>query len=81
MQVDDEGMVVDEIEHAYEKVVQDNGRPPAFIYVLPNFHNPAGTTLPLERRFKLAEVATKLDLAVIEDDPYGQLRFEGEDIT
>jgi 2-aminoadipate transaminase len=80
MRVDEHGLVVDEIEHAYEKAVQDSGRPPAFIYVLPNFHNPAGTTLPLERRIKLAEIATKLDIAVVEDDPYGQLRYEGEDI-
>jgi|LGOV01.1.fsa_nt_gb 2-aminoadipate transaminase len=81
MRLDEQGMVVDEIERAYHKVVKDSGKPPAFIYVLPNFHNPAGTTLSLERRIKLAEVATKLDLAVIEDDPYGQLRFEGEYIT
>ena len=80
MRVDESGMVVDEIEHAYEKAVKDSGRPPALLYVLPNFHNPAGTTLPLERRVKLAEIATKLDLAVVEDDPYGQLRYEGEDI-
>ena len=80
MRVDENGMVVEEIERAYEKVLEDNGRPPAFIYVLPNFHNPAGTTMPLERRIKLAEIATKLDLAVIEDDPYGQLRFEGDNI-
>lgn len=80
MPVDEDGMVVDEIEEAYEKAVQESGRPPAFIYVLPNFHNPAGTTLPLERRIKLAEIATKLDLAVVEDDPYGQLRYEGKDI-
>jgi 2-aminoadipate transaminase len=80
MRVDENGMVVDEIEHAYEKAVKDSGRPPALLYVLPNFHNPAGTTLPMERRVKLAEIATKLDLAVVEDDPYGQLRYEGEDI-
>lgn len=81
MRLDEQGMVVDEIERAYYKVLEDSGKPPAFIYVLPNFHNPAGTTLSLERRIKLAEVATKLDLAVIEDDPYGQLRFEGEYVT
>lgn len=78
--LDDEGMVVDEIEHAYEKAVADSGRPPKFLYVLPNFHNPAGTTLPLERRERLAEIATKLNLPVVEDDPYGQLRYEGEDV-
>jgi 2-aminoadipate transaminase len=80
MQVDEHGMVMDEIERAYAKTMEESGRPPAFIYVLPNFHNPAGTTLPLERRIQLAEIATKLDLAVVEDDPYGQLRYEGDNI-
>jgi 2-aminoadipate transaminase len=78
--LDDDGMVVDEIEQAYEQVLADSGSPPKFIYVLPNFHNPGGTTLPLERRQRLAETAAKLDLPVVEDDPYGQLRYEGEDI-
>jgi 2-aminoadipate transaminase len=78
--LDDDGMVVAEIEHAYEKVLTDSGRPPRFIYVLPNFHNPGGTTLPLERRQQLSEIATRLNLPVVEDDPYGQLRYEGEDI-
>lgn len=80
VRLDENGMVVDEIEHAYEKVIADAGKPPKFIYVLPNFHNPAGTTLSQERREQLAEVATRLDLPVVEDDPYGQLRYEGEDI-
>ncbi|MBS1248470.1 MAG: 2-aminoadipate transaminase [Chloroflexi bacterium] len=80
MRVDEEGMIVDEIEHAYEKVLKENGKPPAFIYVLPNFHNPAGTTLSWKRREKLAEIVTKLNLPVVEDDPYGQLRYGGEDI-
>ncbi len=79
--LDDDGMVVDEIEHAYEKILADSGKPPRFIYVLPNFHNPAGVTLSQQRREKLAEVATRLNLPIIEDDPYGQLRFEGEDLS
>jgi len=78
--LDDDGMVVDEIQHAYEKAIADSGRPPKFIYVLPNFHNPGGTTLTRERREQLADVATELDLPVVEDDPYGQLRYEGEDL-
>lgn len=78
--LDDDGMVVDQIEEAYEQAVRESGRPPKFIYVLPNFHNPAGTTLPLERRQRLAEIATRLDLPIVEDDPYGALRYEGEDI-
>ncbi|MEE8392422.1 MAG: PLP-dependent aminotransferase family protein [Anaerolineae bacterium] len=78
--LDDEGMIVDEIEGAYEQVVAETGRPPKFIYVLPNFHNPTGTTLALERRKRLGEIVTELNLPVIEDDPYGMLRYEGQDI-
>jgi 2-aminoadipate transaminase len=79
--LDDQGMVVDEVEEAYAKTVDETGNPPKFVYVLPNFHNPAGTTLPMQRRQRLVEIATKLNLPVIEDDPYGQLRYEGEELT
>jgi len=73
--LDDDGMRMDELERALE------ANPTAkFIYVLPNFHNPAGTTLPLERRYRLVELAAKHGAFIIEDDPYGELRFEGEDI-
>ena len=51
-----------------------------FIYVIPNFHNPAGVTLNLERRKKIIELAEKYDLLIIEDDPYGDLRYEGEGV-
>ncbi len=51
-----------------------------FIYVLPNFHNPAGVTMTLERRLKLVELAARYGVFIVEDDPYGELRFEGEDI-
>jgi len=51
---------------------------PKFIYVLPNFQNPAGTTLSLERRRLLVELATHYGAPIVEDDPYGQLRYEGE---
>lgn len=78
--LDDNGMVVEELEHVYKKVLADSGKPPKFVYVLPNFHNPAGTTLSLERRHDLAEIARRLNLPIVEDDPYGQLRFEGEDL-
>ena len=73
--LDDDGMRIDELEKALE------ANPTAkFIYVLPNIHNPAGTTLPLERRYRLVELAAKYGAFIIEDDPYGELRFEGEDI-
>lgn len=74
--LDDDGMRMDELERALE------ANPGVkFIYVLPNFHNPAGITLPLDRRYHLVELAAKIGAFIIEDDPYGQLRFEGEDIT
>jgi 2-aminoadipate transaminase len=53
---------------------------PKFIYCLPNFQNPGGTTLTLERRKKLVEMADHFGIPIIEDDPYGQLRFEGDHI-
>jgi 2-aminoadipate transaminase len=74
--MDDDGMLVDELE----PLLRDGARP-KLIYVLPNFHNPAGTTVSLERRKRLVEIARRHDLILVEDDPYGDLRFEGEDIT
>ncbi|OIN92743.1 MAG: aminotransferase [Anaerolineae bacterium CG03_land_8_20_14_0_80_58_20] len=69
--MDENGMIVDELEEALRKG-------PKFIYVLPNFQNPSGSTLSLERREKLIELADKYGVPIIEDDPYGQLRYEGE---
>ncbi len=73
--LDEQGMRMDELEKALD---QNPGV--KFIYVLPNFHNPAGTTLPLDRRYRLVELAASTEAFIIEDDPYGELRFEGEDI-
>ena len=70
---DEDGMIVDELEKALRVG-------PKFIYVLPNFQNPSGSTLSLERRKKLVELADKYGVPIIEDDPYGQLRYEGEHI-
>jgi len=53
---------------------------PKFMYVLPNFQNPAGTTLSEGRRHELVLLADKYGVPIIEDDPYGQLRYEGEHI-
>ncbi len=68
---DENGMITDELEKALRSG-------PKFIYVLPNFQNPSGVTLSLERRRKLVELADRYGVPIIEDDPYGQLRFEGE---
>jgi 2-aminoadipate transaminase len=73
--VDQDGMQVDLLEDVLKR---EN---PKFIYVLPNFHNPMGVTLSRDRREKLVKVAAKHGTPIIEDDPYGELRFEGEDIT
>ena len=54
---------------------------PKFMYVLPNFQNPGGTTLSEGRRHELVLLADKYGIPIIEDDPYGQLRFEGEHLT
>ena len=69
--MDENGMITDELEKALRVG-------PKFIYVLPNFQNPSGSTLNLERRKQLVELADKYGVPIIEDDPYGQLRFEGE---
>ena len=71
--VDAEGMDVDELEH-----VLAEGFPPALLYSIPTFQNPTGTTLSLDRRRRLAALARERSLPVLEDDPYGLVRFEGE---
>lgn len=71
--MDDDGMRTDELEGALRAG-------PKFIYVLPNFQNPSGVTLSHERRVKLVELADRYGVPIIEDDPYGQLRFEGESL-
>lgn len=69
--LDDEGMDTRVLEEALRKG-------PKFIYVLPNFQNPTGVTLTLERRKQLIKLADQYGVPIIEDDPYGQLRYEGE---
>lgn len=70
---DDEGMIISELEKQLETC--KNAK---LIYVIPDFQNPTGRTWSLERRKQLAEVSAKFNIAVIEDNPYGELRFEGE---
>ena len=54
------------------------GKRPKLAHIIPNFHNPAGVTLSLEKRRRLLELAGHYDFMIFEDDPYGELRFEGE---
>src|SRR5206468_6034811 len=71
------GMRVDDLEAALDRLDAD-GRRPKFIYTVPSFQNPGGVTLSLPRRKRLVEVARERELLVLEDNPYGLLRFEGE---
>lgn len=69
---DDDGLIPEAIgELAAKQQIR-------FLYVIPNFQNPTGRTLSLERRRKLMEIASRHDLLIIEDDPYGRLRYRGE---
>jgi 2-aminoadipate transaminase len=67
---DKDGMMTDEMEDALRAG-------PKFIYILPNFQNPSGITLSLERRRHLVELADHYGVPIVEDDPYGQLRYDG----
>lgn len=71
--LDDEGMVVEELEEALVR-----GARPKFVYTVPNFHNPAGVTMSRARRERLVALCHEAGVPIVEDNPYGLLRFEGE---
>jgi 2-aminoadipate transaminase len=77
---DDDGMRIDELEQVLDRLAGE-GRRPKFIYSVPSFQNPAGVTLSEERRRRLVELAREREVLVLEDNPYGLLRFEGEPLT
>ncbi|MEG0291806.1 MAG: PLP-dependent aminotransferase family protein [Anaerovoracaceae bacterium] len=70
---DENGMIMEELEKILEK--EDKVK---MIYVIPDFQNPTGRTWNLERRHKFMEIINKFEIPVVEDNPYGELRFEGE---
>jgi 2-aminoadipate transaminase len=74
--MDRDGMRVDELEATLDRL-ESAGRRPKFIYTVPTFHNPAGVTLTLDRRRELVRIASQRELLVLEDNPYGLLRYEG----
>jgi 2-aminoadipate transaminase len=74
---DAQGMDVEALESMLRDLRRQNVRP-KFIYAIPTFQNPTGTTLPLERRQKLVALAAEYGVVVVEDDAYGDLRFEGQ---
>lgn len=69
--IDQDGMRTELLEEALRSG-------PKFMYILPNFQNPGGVTLALERRMKLVQMADHYGIPLVEDDPYGQLRYSGE---
>jgi 2-aminoadipate transaminase len=77
IEMDGDGMPIDELERTLDRL-QSEGRRPKFIYTIPNFQNPGGVTMSLSRRRRLVEVARERELLVLEDNPYGLLRYEGE---
>lgn len=72
VQVDDDGMVIEDLE---EKMKQYH---PKMLYSIPTFQNPTGRTIPADRRKKIAALAAKYDVIVLEDDPYCELRYRGD---
>ena len=77
--LDEDGMIPEALEDQAAKVAQ-TGKTAKLVYVIPDFHNPAGTAMPGERRKKLVEIATRHDMAIVEDNPYRDLRYSGETI-
>ena len=75
VRVESDGLNIQELEQKLKS--HQNVR---FLYVIPNFQNPTGTTMSLDKRKAVLELAQKYDILILEDNPYGDLRFEGEDL-
>jgi 2-aminoadipate transaminase len=72
-----DGMDLEILERRIEEALRE-GKRPKLIYLVPDFHNPTGITMSLAKRRRVLEIAERYNLLIIEDDPYGKLRFEGE---
>jgi len=72
VEMDSDGMIVDQVEDAIKKYK------PKFIYTVANFQNPTGITMNLERRKALIEIAGRYNIPIVDDNPYGEIRFSGE---
>ena len=71
-ETDDHGLVIEDVEARIKQYS------PKMVYVIPTFQNPSGRTLALERRKALAELGSRYDVVILEDDPYCELRYSGE---
>ncbi|HCX61771.1 MAG TPA: PLP-dependent aminotransferase family protein [Clostridiales bacterium] len=74
VEMDDEGMITEDLE---AKIIKYN---PKMVYVIPTFQNPTGRTLSLDRREKIAELGSRYDVIILEDDPYRDIRYSGKDL-
>jgi len=74
MQTDDEGLIPESMEEMLKSY------PIKFVYTIPTFQNPSGKTIKIKRREQIAEIVKKYDVLLIEDDPYGALRYRGEEL-
>ncbi|MDQ1371394.1 MAG: PLP-dependent aminotransferase family protein, partial [Candidatus Thermoplasmatota archaeon] len=77
--IDENNMRLDLFEERIKMLVK-RANQPKIVYVLPNFHNPAGVTMPEANRKRLVDMASEYDFIILEDDPYGELRYSGEHI-
>lgn len=75
--LDDDGLDTGALEGTLDRLTRA-GTPAKLLYTIPNFHNPAGVNLSLARRREVAELAERFNFVILEDDAYGELRFEGE---
>jgi 2-aminoadipate transaminase len=77
VECDEDGMRIEELARVLAEL-RAEGRRPKFVYSVPSFQNPSGVTLSLERRRRLVELARQHELLIVEDNPYGMLRFSGD---
>ncbi len=76
VETDEDGIV----PASLERVLEHADPFPKFLYIVPNFQNPTGRTLAADRREAIVRICERFDLPIVEDDPYGELRFEGEEL-
>ncbi|MCD4777027.1 MAG: PLP-dependent aminotransferase family protein [Candidatus Aegiribacteria sp.] len=77
VELDDDGMIPGKLQETIKRL-EGEGRRPRFIYIIPDFQNPAGVTIPEARRREIIEIARKGEYLIVEDTPYRQLRYSGE---
>ncbi|MFW6041079.1 MAG: PLP-dependent aminotransferase family protein [Thermoplasmatota archaeon] len=79
VEVKETGMDMDKLDKKVEEL-KKRDRKPKFVYLVPTFQNPSGSTIPAENRKRLIEIAEKHDILIVEDSPYSHLRYEGKEM-